>query len=47
MSRGLSTIYVGRVDGRTRERDLYDAFDRYGRVAKSAAFHIRIFNVRI
>jgi len=34
MSRGFSTIYVGRVDSRTRERDLYDIFDRYGRVAR-------------
>jgi len=34
MSRGFSTIYVGRVDSRTRERDLSDVFDRFGRVAR-------------
>jgi len=34
MSGRFSTVYVGRVDSRTRERDLYDIFDRYGRVAR-------------
>ena len=25
-------VYVGKLHPRTRERELYDAFDRYGRV---------------
>ena len=34
MSRRGYTVYVGHLDYRTRERDLYDVFDRYGRVAR-------------
>eukprot|EP01087_Luapelamoeba_hula_P019033 TRINITY_DN624_c0_g1_i1.p1 TRINITY_DN624_c0_g1~~TRINITY_DN624_c0_g1_i1.p1 ORF type:complete len:260 (+),score=1.70 TRINITY_DN624_c0_g1_i1:98-877(+) len=32
--RGNTVVYVGRLSSRTRERDLEDAFNRYGRVSR-------------